>query len=229
MVPGADVRELGLGNVLVHVGYRGAFIHVILLRHRHSQQLAPDLVEVVLDGRGEHCEALDHPPALVREHRDVEALRVASQTQAACDELVDVDDAGSVCVQQLKEAPGLVDVQVHGGKVGGQALVMYATLELIDGDAAAAVLVQVSEDLPQLKDQLGLVLQVAGDHLIPLLLRACDGRLAEHAGHDVEDGEGGERHVQDEEEHPDPVHELQGLEDFLPRHASGDGLEQRED
>eukprot|EP00415_Alexandrium_ostenfeldii_P003874 UN3874 len=108
----AVLRLLGVGAL--HDGVLAVSARVAPRQSRWTGRLhlSSQDIKLLLNGLSEGRKALDHPPALVRKHRDVDALRTPPEAEAALDKLADVDDVRSISVEQFEQIPGFADVQV---------------------------------------------------------------------------------------------------------------------
>mmetsp|Transcript_88941 Transcript_88941/g.252157 ORF Transcript_88941/g.252157 Transcript_88941/m.252157 type:complete len:291 (-) Transcript_88941:817-1689(-) len=169
-----------------------------------------------------HAQRLDALPdalELVVQDREVEALRLALEPQAALAELVDVDLVRPVAVEEIEKHTGVISADVQRLNVPPEAGIRKEVLHLLGTDQARLVLVHLPEDLLHVRHRdLPLPLLLL-DNQVLVILRTRDGGLYEDTGDHVEDAEQHDGDVDEEERGGAPVGLLDGLVEVVPREA----------
>mmetsp|Transcript_79465 Transcript_79465/g.177708 ORF Transcript_79465/g.177708 Transcript_79465/m.177708 type:complete len:250 (+) Transcript_79465:116-865(+) len=160
----------------------------------------------------------EHALVVVHECDEIDRLGGAAQAQAAHDELVHVNLAGVVHIQQLEEAPGFCHVDSDVLEVVLHVLLLQLPLE--GSPSEAPVLVQQS---------LAVELAHAQYKVVLLILRGtlhCG--VHEDTRDDVQHRQDGEGNVQRKEDLERPMHVSQWPGQVLPVDAPGHRLEERQ-
>mmetsp|Transcript_104128 Transcript_104128/g.295009 ORF Transcript_104128/g.295009 Transcript_104128/m.295009 type:complete len:401 (-) Transcript_104128:697-1899(-) len=156
------------------------------------------------------------------EDRDVEALRGALQPEAAEDELLAVDVARLVQVDEVEELAHLLHVEVQRAEVGRHVGLVHDALQLLEADLVGIVVVKLAEKLLHGVHELLLGAHLAVDDELPVVLRPLHGAVHEHCGNHVHHGEDREGHVEVEDELVDEGERGQRLQDVAPIISAGD-------
>mmetsp|Transcript_70857 Transcript_70857/g.195731 ORF Transcript_70857/g.195731 Transcript_70857/m.195731 type:complete len:238 (+) Transcript_70857:294-1007(+) len=169
-----------------------------------------------------------NPSVVVHECRQVGGLGRALQAHAAPDELFDVNGTCLVDVDQLKQAPCVLGVDLQSVEVGLKVVIRHDRFELLKRDLPRRVQVHVLEQPPDLVHEVLLVGEQRLHHQVRVALGGFDGAVAEDAGHDVEHGEDREEDECDEEQREDHGDIAQRCRDVVPIDPAGDRLEERQ-
>mmetsp|Transcript_49389 Transcript_49389/g.111866 ORF Transcript_49389/g.111866 Transcript_49389/m.111866 type:complete len:205 (-) Transcript_49389:266-880(-) len=164
--------------------------------------------------------------ALVEQHVDLEALCLALEAKATCEELLKADLVVPIPIQKLEEDMGLGDVQFQGSEVGLHRGHLQMRLEFLPTEEPGTVSVCFSEE--------GLDLHRVVLHRSNLVLHDDVPVLVGHGSCGC--NEGAHHHVQHADYHEEDIEREHGLvcpmdvhqrlHGVFPIDAPGDGHEQ---